>query len=53
MLLTSMANIEKMTPKRLRSFKGFEKVTSKEAEHIIESLERYCKVVLCQVRLEK
>lgn len=53
MSLTSITNIEKMTPKKLRSFKGFEKVTKKEAKHIIESLEAYCKVVLCQLRLEK
>jgi len=53
MSLTSITTVEKMTPKKLRSFKGFEKVTQKEATHIIESLEAYCKIVLCQLRLEK
>ena len=39
-------NAEKMTPDRLRSFPGFERVDEEEAKHVIETLENYCGIVV-------
>ena len=39
-------NAEKMTPERLRSFPGFESVDEEEASHVIETLEKYCGIVV-------
>ncbi|MFC4636660.1 hypothetical protein ACFO3O_22335 [Dokdonia ponticola] len=45
--------IEKMTLEKLKTFKGFENIEKEEAEHIIASLEAYCKIVVCRLTLEK
>ncbi|WP_438710278.1 hypothetical protein ACSTS3_14505 [Aquimarina muelleri] len=34
-----------MTPKRLRTFTGFENVSDKEAEHTILTMEEFCKIM--------
>ena len=50
--LLSMPVLEKMTLDKLRTFKGFEKIEKEEAEHIIASLEAYCKIVVCRLTVE-
>ena len=45
--------LERMTPKSLRSFKGFENIEKQEARYIIETLENFCNIILCQLRSEK
>lgn len=36
---------KKMTPERLRTFKGFENVTNEDAEQIITSIENFCRII--------
>ncbi len=43
--LKQFRKIKKMTPKRLRTFTGFENVSYKEAEHIILTMEEFCKIM--------
>lgn len=44
--LSKILNAEKMTPEKLRSFPGFEKIKDQEAAHIIETLETFCGVIV-------
>jgi len=41
---------KRMTPKRLRKFKGFEKIKTREAKFVIRSLEAYSELILCQLK---
>jgi len=35
-----------MNPERLKTFPGFENIKEEEAEHIIETLECFCSVIV-------
>ena len=51
--MLSKEKIGRMTPKRLRKFKGFEKISKKEAKEIIRTLEMYCQMILHHLKLKK
>ncbi len=38
-------NAKKMTPHRLKLFKGFEGITDDEAEETISMLEQFCEII--------
>jgi|GEM_PF-1139598 hypothetical protein len=42
-------NAQKMTPERLQTFPGFEKINEEQAKQIIETLECFCGTIVKHV----
>ena len=51
-LTKKILNAEKMTPERLRTFPGFEEIDDQQANHVIETLQRYCQIIVKHVSKE-
>ena len=43
--LKQFIKTKKMSPERLRAFRGFEKTSDKDAEKFISEMEEFCKIV--------
>ena len=51
--IISKDSIQRMTPRKLKKFKGFEKISKKRAKEIINTLEMYCEIVIHHMKLKK
>ncbi len=48
--LKQFRKIKKMTPERLRTFKGLENLSDKEAEQAILAMEELCKTIFNHIK---
>lgn len=43
--LKQLLKIKKMTPERLRTFKGFDNISDRKAEKVIREMEELCRTI--------